>query len=253
MNEIRLSLLHLALKPGEMPANYALVERGIRVAAASGAHCVVAPELCISGYEFTDVIGTDWIALHPDKWTIYICQLAQLLHLAIVFGHVERDAEGKLYNCALMVDETGVVIGHHRKINTSPEPWSSPGQVVEPTNWNGLNIGMLICADAYTKEIAGTLRSKGAQLLVSPAAWAPGLNGPEGEWEQRTVETGLPLIVCNRTGREKSLTFCGAESLVIQHGMRLLSHCSESSAVLTFELNLERMLPASREFQTFYL
>jgi hypothetical protein len=59
--------------------------------------------------------------------------------------------------------------------------------------------------------------------------------------------------VCNRTGREKDLTFCGAESLVIKDGLRLLSHCSQRSAVLTFDLNRERMLPASKEFQTFYL
>jgi predicted amidohydrolase len=253
MNEIRISLLHLALKPGAMQANYALVEQGVRVAAASGAHCVIAPELCISGYQFPDVIGTDWITQPPDKWTIYIRQLAESLHLAIVFGHVERDAEGKLYNCAFMADETGVIISHHRKVNTQAEPWSSPGQSVEPTIWNGLNIGMLICADAYTKEVAGTLQSKGARLLLSPAAWGPGLNGPEGEWEQRTVDTGLPLIVCNRTGREKSLTFCGAQSLFVRDGLRRLSHSSDRSAVLTFDLNLERMLPTSREFQIFYL
>jgi predicted amidohydrolase len=234
------------LKPGALSFNYLLLERGLRVAAASGADWVIAPELCISGYRFIDAIGTDRIAIHPDKWTNNICRLAKSLKLVAVFGHVERDTPGNLYNCSLMVDAQGLVIGHHRKVNTRAEPWASPGQVVEPANWRGFRIGMLICADAYTKDIARALYSKGAQLLLSPAAWAPGLYGPEGEWEQRTVETGLPLIVCNRTGKEETLTFRGAESLVIKHGRQLLSHSSQASAVLTFDWNLDSMLPISR-------
>lgn len=253
MNALRISLLHLALKPGALPLNYALVERGMRVAAASRADWVMTPELCVSGYQFVGVIGTDWIAVCPDQWTINICQLARSLELVVLFGHVERDEAGKFYNCAFMVDAEGVIIGHHQKINTHAEPWASPGQIMEPANWKGFSVGMLICADAYTKKIAGTLRSKGAQLLLSPAAWAPGLHGPEGEWEQRTAETGLPLIVCNRTGKEETLTFCGGESLVLKHGQRLLSHSSPCSAVLSFDWNLQRMVPISKEFETTYL
>lgn len=253
MNDINISLLHLALKPGAMRHNYAFVEQGVRVAAASGADWVIAPELCISGYQFIDVAGTDWIAVHPDTWTMNICQLAKSLKVTILFGHTERDGAGNFYNSAFMVDAEGMIIGHHRKINTHAEQWSRAGHVVEPVTWNGLKIGMLICADAYTKEIASTLRSKGAKLLLSPAAWGPGLYGPEGEWEQRTAETGLPLVVCNRTGKEKTLTFCSADSLVVKGGRRLLSHNSPCSAVLTFDWSLRQMLPASTEFNVTYL
>src|SRR5271154_701200 len=109
---MRISLLHLAVTPGAMTANYALVERAIRVAAASGADWVIAPELCISGYQFLDAIGTDWISNHPDQWTMHLRHLAESLELAILFGHVERDTD-KLYNSAFMLDATGTIIGHH--------------------------------------------------------------------------------------------------------------------------------------------
>jgi len=253
MNDLRISLLHLALQAGDLTTNYALVERGIHVAAASGADLVVAPELCISGYQFIEVIGTDWIASRPDEWTTRICHLAQSLRLAILFGHAERGAAGNFYNSSLMIDATGKIIGHHRKINTHAESWASPGGDKEVIIWKGLKLGMLICSDAYSDDVADTLHSKGAQLLVSPAAWAPGLYGPEGEWEQRTRETGLPLIVCNRTGKETTLNFCGGESLVIKHGRRLLLHSSERSAVLAFGWDLQEMLPTSKEFEISYL
>jgi predicted amidohydrolase len=227
---------------------FALIEQGVRIAAASGADLVIAPELCISGYQFIDLAGTDWIGIHPDAWTTQICRLAKSLELTILFGHAERDAAGNLYNSAFMVDAGGMIVGHHRKINTHADQWSSAGQVVEPVTWNGLKVGMLICADAYTEKIAGTLQSKGAELLISPAAWGPGLYGPEGEWEQRTVETGLPLVVCNRTGKELSLDFSDAESLVIKNGKRLLWYRSPSSAVLTFDWSIGQMSPISNEF-----
>jgi len=253
MKDLRISLLHLGLRPANFAANFALLEQGIGVAAASGADWAIAPELCISGYQFIEAIGTDWIASCPDEWTTRICHLAQSLNLAILFGHAERGEEGKFYNSSLMIDAAGRIIGHHRKINTHAERWASPGNEKITIDWNGLKFGILICSDAYTGDVANALQSKGAQLLVSPANWAPGLHGPEGEWEQRTRETGLPLIVCNRTGKETTLNFCGGESLVLNQGQRLLSHSSPRSAVLSFGWDLQQMLPTSKEFEIAYL
>jgi 5-aminopentanamidase len=253
MNDIKISLLHLALEPGALARNYALLERGIRTASTLQPDWVVAPELSISGYEFNDTIGTEWMAVCPDSWTLGIRELASILKLTILFGHAERDTTGRLYNIAIMVRADGEIIARHRKVNTRAEPWAEPGKCAKAADWNGLAVGILICADAYTGDIAEDLCGQGAQLLVSPAAWAPGLNGPEGEWEQRTRETGLPLIVCNRTGAERKLDFTGAESLFVKHGQKLLSYRSARSAVLTFDLDLKEMLPLSSGFCITYL
>jgi predicted amidohydrolase len=59
----------------------------------------------------------------------------------------------------------------------------------------------VICADVYSELPARQLRAAYAELLVSTAAWWPGQWGPNGEWEARTLDTGVPLIVCNRSGR----------------------------------------------------
>jgi N-carbamoylputrescine amidase len=96
------------------------------------------------------------------------------------------------------------------------------------------------------------LKAKGAQILISPASWGPGIHGPNGEWEERTRETGLPLIVCNRTGAEKTLDFWKAASLVVRNGERLLSHTSDRSAVLTFDWNFKTMTPLSSVYRTDY-
>ena len=44
--------------------------------------------------------------------------------------------------------------------------------------------------------------------------------GPGDLWEQRSAETGLPLIVANRTGREPELDFSAGESIVAAGGKR---------------------------------
>ena len=90
-------------------------------------------------------------------------------------------------------------------------------------------------------------------MIVAPSSWGPGLHGPNGEWEQRSIDTGLPLFVCNRTGEEETVTFWEAESMIIKNGKRLLSHKSEQSAILTFEWNVEKMDLISSDFQVEYI
>jgi predicted amidohydrolase len=107
----------------------------------------------------------------------------------------------------------------------------------------------LICADAYTPAIANSLKAHGAQILVSSAAWAPGLHGPNGEWERCTKDTGLPLLVCNRTGPDRTLNFIQAESVVVQDGKRLLAFQSARAAIFIIDWNLATNHLASRRFQ----
>jgi predicted amidohydrolase len=241
--KLRIALLHLSPIPGDLYHNRSLIKQAIKVAAAGGAHWVVSPELGVCGYQFARLIGTDWIAAQPDGWMTDFC-------------HPERERQtDKLYNSVFLIDPEGEIVCAHRKINvlTGSESWSSPGEGISPVEWRSLKIGVLVCADAATKDIADTLKAKGAQILISPAAWGPGLYGPSGEWEQRTRDTGLPLIVCNRTGEEEGLSFLRAESVVVKNGRRVLSHHSERSVVLTFEVHGETLEILSTEYHRQYL
>jgi predicted amidohydrolase len=107
----------------------------------------------------------------------------------------------------------------------------------------------LICADAYNPAIANRLKAQGAQILVSSAAWAPGLHGPNGEWERCTRDTGLPLFVCNRTGPDRTLNFTQAESVVAQDGKRLLSFRSVHATIFIIDWDLATNRLASNRFQ----
>jgi predicted amidohydrolase len=242
---LRIALLHLAPIAAAVAENRQMVEDAVEDAAAAGADWIVTPELVTTGYTFADQIGTDWILPQPDPWMARICSLAARLRVTVFLAHPERDsARGSLHNSVFVIASDGKILGSHRKINAlrvGSEAWSTPGCAADVVTVPPLGpIGLLICADAHSPGISAALKANGARLLVSPASWAPGFHGPEGIWERVTADTGLPLIVCNRTGKDTTLDFCAAESVVAVGGKRLISVSRASGAILMFDWDAPR-------------
>ena len=257
MTKLRIVLLHLAPVLNDIDHNRRLLESAVTVAGEQGAHWAITPELCVSGYLFMDHIGTDWILPQPDDWMRRFCRLVGELELTVFLSHPERDPEtDKLYNTVFVIDRLGEITGRHRKINTlhGAESWSSPGWQTDPLDADGTKVGILVCGDGYKNNIAQKLQEKGARVLVSPAAWGPGQCGPDGEWEQRTMDTGLPIMVCNRSGGESDdLDYRLAESVVSQYGRRLLTATCDRSVVLSFDWDMDAMTLLSPEFHRTYV
>jgi 5-aminopentanamidase len=254
MRSGRIALLHLCLLPGAIERNRYLIVEAVKYAAGAGAQWIITPELAVCGLQFAHLIGTDWIQPQPDPWMKRLCTLVKDLKRTVFLACPERDGK-RLYNSVFVINPHGEIVGRHRKVNVLSDSlsWSSPGEVTVPVECDGIRVGLLICSDLYAPNLTGVLKLRGADMFISPASWGPGIHGPNGEWEARTKETGLALIVCNRTGAEKTLDFWKAPSLVVKDGARLLSHASDRSAVLTFDWNFTTMAPSGREYQTEYL
>lgn len=254
MHTLRIALLHLAPVPGDLTHNRRLIERAVSTAAGLGSTWIITPELGVCGYAFADHIGADWILPQPDPWMTQMCRLVARLRVTVFLSHPERDRQSDtLHNTVFVIASDGTIAGKHRKINTlrtGSESWSSPGEQVAPVPVHPFrSVGILICADACSPGIAGSLKAQGAQVLVSSAAWAPGLHGPDGEWERCTKDTGLPLLVCNRTGPDRTLDFTAAESVVVKDGRRLLSLSSERSAIFTIDWDLKTQDLAAQQYR----
>ena len=264
MKSLRVAMLHLSPVVADVEHNRGLAEQGLARAAEMGAQWVITPELFITGYKFAEVIGTDWILPQPDEWMQRFCGQVAEHGVTVFLSHPERDRDGDLmYNTVFVIGPDGGIIGRHRKVKAlrGPESWSSPGEEIAPIavpagDADGqVPVGVIICADAYRNDVAGILQEQGARLLVSPASWGPGDCGPLGEWEQRTLDTGLPIMVCNRSGWEADdLDFNEAVSVVARDGKRVLeAFCGEESAVLVFDWDLESMAPISSDYEVAWL
>jgi 5-aminopentanamidase len=255
---LRIAFLHLAPILGDLHQNRRAIEAATTSAARTGARWILTPELAVCGYTFADTLGTSWIQPQPDQWVSRLCRLTAGLRVTLFLSHPERDRKtDRLYNSLFVITPDGCIAGSHRKINTlrvGSEAWSSPGDRTEPIVLSAVGrVGLLICADAYTSAIATSLKAHGAQILVSSAAWAPGMHGPSGEWERCTKDTGLPLLVCNRTGPDRTLNFTQAESVVAQDGKRLLSFRSARSAIFIIDWDLAANTLVSTQFQRILL
>ncbi|HEY7041013.1 MAG TPA: carbon-nitrogen hydrolase family protein [Methylomirabilota bacterium] len=251
---LRIALLHLAPVPGEVAHNRRLIDAAVTAAARAGARWIITPEFGVSGFTFADRIGTDWILEQPDPWMSGFRRRVADLSATVFLSHPERDAPtGALHNSVFVIGPDGAILGVHRKINTlrvGSEAWSTPGDEVAAIEVAPVGrVGVLVCADAYSPWIAKSLEAQGARLLVSCAAWAPGLHGPNGEWEQCTLDTGLPLLVCNRTGPDETMSFREAESVVVAGGRRLLSLRSEGSAIFAIDWDPSAGRLASERYQ----
>lgn len=230
---LRIALLHLDAVPGDVAGNRARIEAGIQEAVGHGADWVMTPELAETGYNFAKRIGTDWIAPFPDAWISTLAAIARDNRVALFVGFAERDKQsGKLHNSVAVIDRDGVIQGAYRKqrVHGGAESWATPGTGGAPFVVDGIPVGLLICADTWRPAPAADYRRQGAAILLAPANWPPVDDmGPGDVWERRSAETGLPLIVNNRTGREPELDFSAGESVVAAGGERRFAFTAEQT------------------------
>jgi 5-aminopentanamidase len=236
-----LALLHLAPRPGEVEQNKRMVEAALQRASVLGAKVIVTPELVVSGYGFRDLIGTDWVARDQATLFEWAGAMARSASAFLLLGTPEAAVAGsELFNSMILFAPDGTRLGHHRKINVlkvGSESWSAPGDRATAIAIEGVGrVGLFVCADMYSRRLVDETVSQGVDLLVSSAAWAPGLHGPSGEWETASQVSGRPVLVCNRTGADV-LDFRGARSVAAVGGSLVASHSSPGSAVVLVDWN----------------
>ena len=238
-----LALLHLAPHPGAIDDNRRQIDSAALAAAGAGAGLIVTPELALSGYGFRDLIGTDWIAAGQAERFAWGSGLAKRCRAFLLLGTPEAGASeapgtpytGALYNSLLLFAPDGTRLGGHRKVNAlrvGSESWSTPGDSATVLVADGIGrLGLAICADLHSPRFVAETAAPGIDLIVSAAAWAPGLHGPAGEWERASADTRRPVVVCNRTGLD-SMDFTGSRSVAAVGGAIAFAYGGAAPATL---------------------
>jgi len=94
----------------------------------------------------------------------------------IAIGLDEKDG-GRLYDSAILMDQTGRLLWKHRKLNVLPELMEPPYSTgtsdeigVVETEFG--RIGVIICADTFVDEFAQKVASLKPDLMLVPYGWA---------------------------------------------------------------------------------
>ena len=209
--ECRVGMAQILVEGAAPAANLERAERFIRDAASQGCRLVVLPECMDLGW--TDPSARRLAQPIPGPHSQRLADAAKEAGVFVVAGLVER-AGDRLYNTAVLIDPRGQIVLVHRKINELEiaHDLYSIGDRLAVAHTELGTLGINICADNFPNSlaIAHVMARMGAQLLLSPSAWAvdadhDNLIQPYGaRWREAFGQLGrlydLPVVAVSNVG-----------------------------------------------------
>ncbi|MCL2512493.1 MAG: carbon-nitrogen hydrolase family protein [Oscillospiraceae bacterium] len=171
---MKIAMLQLKVEFKKVEENFRNAENEIAKAAGIGCRCAVLPECFDVGWGAPDALKyADSI---PGERTERLCALAKKYGMFIVAGLTENDS-GRCYNTAVIIDENGIYLGKHRKINVLKgieDMVYGNGDRLGVYEAGFGKVGVNICADnLFHEESMGRAQAAmGAKIVLSPCAWA---------------------------------------------------------------------------------
>jgi predicted amidohydrolase len=170
---VRVGMAQILVEAARPDANLGRAEAMIGRAAARGCAAVVLPECLDLGW--TDPSARDLAQPVPGATSARLAGAAVAHSVYVVAGLTER-AGDRLYNAAVLIGPDGRILLKHRKINEldiAHDVYAigdSLGVAHTPLGTIAINV----CADNFpdTLVFAHAQARMGAQMLLSPAAWA---------------------------------------------------------------------------------
>ncbi|GAB6147798.1 carbon-nitrogen hydrolase family protein [Stetteria hydrogenophila] len=144
----------------------------------------------------------EWLGFFRDKAReMGACFAATLL---------EKAGDGRVYNTLAFIDRNGALVSVYRKTHLfdaygyRESSFTKPGEsLFEPVSLCGLRVGAAICFELRFPEIFRAQALRGAELVVTPAAW---YRGPLKEEalrflaQARAHENTVFLVVASNPG-----------------------------------------------------
>jgi len=212
------------------------------LAGCAGADLVVLPELCNSGYNFTDIAQASAAAeaVADSRFITFLSEQCRKHGFRAVSGFNERDG-GTLYNAAVLVGPNGC-LGRYRKLHLFKDEkrFFQPGNLGLPVFPCGeAKVGILVCFDWIFPETWRVLALEGADIVCHPSNLVlPGL-------AQRAVPVHalmnrLYVVTANRVGAERDLTFTGMSVIADPAGEVLVRGPESGNHVACITADLRR-------------
>jgi N-carbamoylputrescine amidase len=255
--QLRIGLVQMACER-EPAANLEKAAVRIGQAADAGAQVVCLQELYRSWYpcQTEDNSQFDLAETIPGPSSDALGKIAKERKITIIAPIFERRAPGVYHNSALVLDSSGAVAGHYRKMHIPDDPgyyekfYFAPGDRGFISHRTGqADIGVLICWDQWFPEGARLTAMSGAQVLFYPTAigWTEEMSANTRArmyqaWEtiQRShaIANGVFVAAVNRVGIEGSIEFWGGSFVCDPFGevIARATHTKEENLIVDCDL-----------------
>jgi predicted amidohydrolase len=247
----------------------------LRRASAHGARLAVFPELALTTF-FPRWYTED--AAELDRWyerampnpsVQPLFDEARRLKIGFYLGYAELTPEGRRYNTAILVDETGTIVGKYRKVHLPghaeyepKRPWQHlekryflPGDLGFPVwrmragDTSGV-MGMAICNDRRWPETYRVMGMQGVEMIMlgynTPAANAVGTESHHLRvfhnhlvMQSGAYQNGTWVIGVAKAGTEDAHEMIGASVIVAPSGEIVAQARTLGDEVIVAEADLD--------------
>ncbi len=245
-------------------------------AAAEGAALVVFPELAFTTFFPRWLIDDEALATYfeagmPNPSVQPLFDRARELKVGFYVGYAEITAEGKRFNCSILVEPDGTVLGRYRKVHLPGSVAPREGAAFQQLEkryfeygdqsfpafragkaWSNAILGMMICNDRRWPESWRVLGLQGVEIVCvgyNSAAYDP--NGGDSEDEElRTFHSQLVAqanaymnatwaVAVAKAGEEDGSGLIGGTCIVDPNGRIVAQTSTLEDEVIVAECDLD--------------
>ena len=201
---------------GDLPGNAAKARAALEKGVAEGADLVVLPELFISGYPPEDLVLREAFVRACMEEVRALARQTKGKNAALLIGTPWLE-DGNAHNSVALLQDGGIAAVRHKHDLPNYGVFDekrvfAPGPLPEPVDFRGVRLGLPICEDIWTPQVAAHLMERGAEalLVINGSPFEIGKQGARKRLvRERILETGLPIAYLNLVGGQDELVFDG--------------------------------------------
>lgn len=166
---------------------------------------------------------------------------------------VEHDADGRLHNTAVLIDDRGRIAQTYRKIHvfgyeSLESQLLSPGTALSVVDTPIGALGSTTCYDLRFPGLWQQLSVRGAEVVVVPAAWPA---ARREHWrllvQARAVEHQIWMLAVNACGTQRGVEL-GGHSMAVDPSGRIVAECGPDEDLVVFDLDSSKVADVRAEF-----
>ncbi|NOX58817.1 MAG: NAD+ synthase, partial [Planctomycetes bacterium] len=256
---MKIALAQINPKVGDIEANCAKIRSTIAKASDKGAHLVLFPELCVTGYPARDLLLRKKFIQRNVDAVSEIAKTCKNTIAVVGFASPNHDQAGKkLFNAAAICGDGRILHTYRKRLLPTYDVFDETRyfaagieNTIFTTTINGkpIRIGVTICEDLWNDEPyadhrlygddpIADLAKEGVDLLVNISA-SPFCVGKqmarEDIFTRQVAEHRVPLAFVNQVGGNDELIFDGASAFFDASGRCMARATSFAEDFLLFD------------------